>query len=115
MSSGCGSKTMRIQINSGTTLTTSDTSNVKLNGNITIGTFNPLTYYSYTADAVGNVKTTVTTWAGVGKISTTEYEQSVTLPSFQFHHILKLCNIFQFIGNIIVAQRYPLFLKQTEA
>ncbi len=81
MSSGCGSKTMRIQINSGTTLTTSDTSNVKLNGNITIGTFNPLTYYSYTADAVGNVKTTVTTWAGVGKISTTEYEQSVTLPS----------------------------------
>jgi len=81
MSSGCGSKTMRIQINSGTTFTTADTSYVKIDSLTAVGSFKPSDYYSYTTDAVTDVKDIVTTWAGVGKISTTEYEQNVVTPS----------------------------------
>jgi pectate lyase len=81
MSSGCGSKTMRIQINSGTTFTTADTSYVKIDSLTAVGSFKPSDYYSYTTDAVTDVKDIVTTWAGIGKISTTEYEQNVVIPS----------------------------------
>ncbi len=81
MSSGCGSKTMRIQINSGTPFTTADTSYIKIDDMIIIGSFKPSDYYSYTTDAVNEIKEIVTTWAGVGKISTTEYEQNAVSPS----------------------------------
>jgi pectate lyase len=81
MSCGCGSKTMRIQINSGTAFTTADTSYIKIDSLTAVGFFKPSDYYSYTTDAVSNVKDIVTSWAGVGKISTTEYEQSVVTHS----------------------------------
>lgn len=78
MSSGCGSKTMKISLNPGATLSAGDTSNVKLDVTIPLGKFKPSEYYSYTADDVGTVKSTVTAYAGVGKISTSEYESGTT-------------------------------------
>jgi pectate lyase len=43
---------------------------------VLVGTFKPSTFYSYKADAAADVAGLVTTWAGVGKISTTEYDPS---------------------------------------
>lgn len=37
------------------------------------GTFKPATFYTYKADAVKDVPSLVSTWSGVGKISTAEY------------------------------------------
>lgn len=78
MSSGCGSKTMKIVLNPGTTLSSGDTSNVKFDGTVPAGSFKPSAYYSYTVDKVNDVKSIVTTYAGVGKISTSEYEKGGT-------------------------------------
>lgn len=41
------------------------------------GTFKPSAFYAYKADPVADVPTLVGTWAGVGKISTTEYDKPV--------------------------------------
>jgi pectate lyase len=45
---------------------------------ILAGSFKPSTFYTYQADAVANVPTLVSTWSGVGKISTTEYDAGTT-------------------------------------
>lgn len=70
MSSGCGSKTMRISLNPGASLSISDTSNVAMDDDIPRASFKPSSYYSYTVD---DVKSIVTTYAGIGKINTDEY------------------------------------------
>lgn len=79
MSSDCNSKKMSISLNPGTTLSTSDTVFVSLKDEIPVGSFKPSTYYSYTADDVNDVKSLVTTYAGVGKIDISEYENASPL------------------------------------
>lgn len=74
MSSGCGSKKMKISVNPGTMLTTKDTVWVVYDAEIEKGSFKPSDYYSYTVDAVADVKSLVTTYAGIGKIDISEYE-----------------------------------------
>jgi len=41
---------------------------------VLVGTFKPSSFYAYKADAVAEVPTLVSTWSGVGKISTAEYD-----------------------------------------
>jgi len=79
MESGCNSKKMKISVNPGTVLSSSDTVWVTYDAEIAKGSFNPANYYKYTADAVGNVKGLVTAYSGVGKIDISEYEKGTVI------------------------------------
>ena len=76
MDSGCNSKKMKISVNPGTSLSSNDTTWVSYDDEIAIGKFKPSDYYSYKPDAVQDVKSLVTTYAGVGKIDISEYENA---------------------------------------
>lgn len=78
-SSGCNSKKMKISVNPGTTLTDKDTAWVTYDVEITKGKFNPNNFYSYTVDPVSDVKELVTTYAGIGKIDISEYENGTKI------------------------------------
>jgi len=78
-SSGCNSKKMKISVNPGTTLTSNDTAWVTYDAEISKGTFNPKSVYSYSADPVGDVKGLVTAYSGIGKIDISEYEKGTKI------------------------------------
>lgn len=67
---------MKISVNPGTSLSSNDTTWVSYDDEIAIGKFKPSDYYSYKPDAVQDVKSLVTTYAGVGKIDISEYENA---------------------------------------
>ena len=79
MESGCNSKKMKISVNPGTALSSSDTAWVTYDAEIAKGTFNPSAYYTYKADAVGDVKALVTAYSGVGKIDISDYENGTVI------------------------------------
>ncbi|MCQ2054210.1 MAG: hypothetical protein MJY82_02835 [Fibrobacter sp.] len=77
--SGCNSKKMKISVNPGTSLSSKDTAWVTYDEEIAKGKFDPKKFYSYTADPVSEVKTLVTTYAGIGKIDISEYENGTKI------------------------------------
>jgi len=79
MESGCNSKKMKISVNPGTVLSSSDTVWVTYDAEIAKGSFNPSAYYTYKADAVGDVKALVTAYSGVGKIDISDYENGTVI------------------------------------
>lgn len=79
MESGCNSKKMKISVNPGTELTANDTVWVTYDAEIAKGTFDPSKYYTYTADAVGDVKSLVTAYSGVGIIDISDYENGTVI------------------------------------
>ena len=79
MSSGCGSKKMRISVNPGTSLSSADTASVSLEDEIKKGSFDPKKFYSYSPDPVSDVKSLVTTYAGIGKIDISDYENGTKI------------------------------------
>ena len=81
MSDGCDSKKMKISVNPKTELTKKDTAWVEYDAEIEKGSFKPSDYYSYTVDAVADVKSLVTTYAGIGKIDISEYEKQTVAGS----------------------------------
>lgn len=75
----CNSKKMKISVNPGTSLSSKDTVWVTYDAEIAKGKFNPSDYYSYKADAVGDVKSLVTAYAGIGKIDISDYENGTVI------------------------------------
>jgi pectate lyase len=70
---------MKISVNPGTALSSSDTVWVTYDAEIAKGSFNPSAYYTYKADAVGDVKALVTAYSGVGKIDISDYENGTVI------------------------------------